>query len=259
MRPPMAEMRAMIAATASRHPNPVGTLNCANSRYITRFAIARTPIGSGIIRFRQLRAAMISRAARAQRAMGKARSTAALSQSGSAAEIRQTMRPSSQSATSPISRAPRIGGRPVQVGIAVSMKPAMAAGTKPNSIAWMCHVNGSKRLGKVAPVTKRAIHRASASAAQTAAARKKGRNARDHRAAARSCAEARVAIATTHLAVAARRPAPGADSAVSWTHDTSQTAVRVCAGANPLWTLPPQSVPSSAIRKICVGWRIVRC
>ncbi|HEY6577839.1 MAG TPA: hypothetical protein VIY09_00825 [Rhizomicrobium sp.] len=56
----------------------------------------------------------------------------------------------------------------------MSMNPAMAAGTKPNGIAWMCHVSGSKRLGNVSPARKRALHRASASAAQTAAARTKG-------------------------------------------------------------------------------------
>ena len=109
------------------------------------------------------------------------------------------MRPSSQSAASPISGAPLIGGRPVQLGIAVSMKPAIAAGTKPNSMAWMCQESGSKRLGSTPPVMKRTIHRASASAAQIAAARKKGRNASDQRAAARLATAVEVAIATARL------------------------------------------------------------
>ena len=79
------------------------------------------------------------------------------------------------------------------------MKPAIAAGTKPNSIAWMCQESGSKRLGNVPPVMKRTIHKASASAAQTAAARKKGRNARDHRLAGGLSAATGATIATTHL------------------------------------------------------------
>ena len=60
------------------------------------------------------------------------------------------------------------------------MKPAIAASTKPNSMAWMCQVSGSKRVGKAPPVKKTTIQSASASAAHKAAARKTDRNAKDH-------------------------------------------------------------------------------
>ncbi len=66
---------------------------------------------------------------------GKLTSMAAASPKGSHAEIKQAIRPASHSRARHPSKAPWIGLRPVQFGIAVSMKPAMAASTKPNSIS----------------------------------------------------------------------------------------------------------------------------
>ena len=48
-----------------------------------------------------------------------------------------------------------MGRRPVQFGIAVRRNPAIAAGTNPNSISWMCQPSGSNRLGNVIPARKR--------------------------------------------------------------------------------------------------------
>src|SRR5579871_4389581 len=105
----------------------------------------------------------------------------------------------------------------------------------------MCQGNGSKRLGKVPPVRKSSIHRASASAAQRAATRKKGRKASDHKVAGGICSESRAAAVTTHLArpanphlsLAADRSAPWVYFAVSRGQDTRNTRREVCARANP--------------------------
>ena len=86
------------------------------------------------------------------------------------------MRPSSHNPASSASGLPLTGSRPVQFGIAVSRKPAIAAITKPNSISWICQASGSNRLGRVVPVANMTIQTASATADQRPAARKKGRN-----------------------------------------------------------------------------------
>ena len=48
--------------------------------------------------------------------------------------------------------------------------------TKPNSISWICQASGSNRLGRAAPVINITIQSASATADQSPAARKNGRN-----------------------------------------------------------------------------------
>jgi hypothetical protein len=65
------------------------------------------------------------------------------SQGGISAEIRET-RPNNHNPARSASCAPFTGRRPVQFGIAVSKKPAMAAITKPNSISWTCQASGSR-------------------------------------------------------------------------------------------------------------------
>jgi hypothetical protein len=263
IRPPIAEMRAMIAARARRHPSPAGTPYPASSRYVSRSATAMTPIGIGIMRLRQLCGATISRTATTQSTTGNARSTAAASQSGRTTETRQAIRPTSQSTASPTSGAPWIGGRPVQLGIAVSMKPAMVAGTKPNSMAWMCQESGSKRLSSAPPVVKRTIHKVSASAAQITAARKKGRNARAHRPAPGLATIVGAAIATARLLGA--RPflrsgpivvLPGSsdDSVRSCINDTSGADADVCrANGSQMRSLSRTHPPRSAISRRAGG------
>ena len=70
---------------------------------------------------------------------------------------------------------PAIGSRPVQFGIAVSRKPAIAAPAKPNSISCRCQAKGAKTLGNVTAPPKVAIQKASAATAQNAAPKKNGR------------------------------------------------------------------------------------
>ena len=135
----------------------------------------RTDTAAIIGRFRQFRPARISRATTPASTAGNERSTTAASHAGTRAEIRQAMRPSSHKAASSPSGAPLTGGCPVQLGSAVSRNPAIVAMTKPNSISWMCHASGSKRLGRLPPDAKTTIHTSSAAADHTPPARKNGR------------------------------------------------------------------------------------
>jgi len=145
------------------------------SRCISRSAMPRTDTAAIIGRFRQFRPARISRATTPASTAGNERSTTAASPAGTRAEIRQAMRPSSHKAASSPSGAPLTGGRPVQLGSAVSRNPAIVAMTKPNSISWMCQASGSKRLGRLPPDAKTTIHTSSAAADHIPPARKNGR------------------------------------------------------------------------------------
>ena len=55
-------------------------------------------------------------------------------------------RPASQTSTRTARGDPWSGNRPVQFGIAVSRKPVMMAGTKPNSSSWTCQSRGEKAV-----------------------------------------------------------------------------------------------------------------
>jgi hypothetical protein len=91
------------------------------------------------------------------------------------AETRQAIRPIAHRVTSSASGKPRTGSRPVQLGTAVSRKPAAAAITNPNSISWTCHVRASKRVGSVSLPKYIDSHSASEIAAQLPAAKNMGR------------------------------------------------------------------------------------
>src|SRR6056297_58266 len=87
--------------------------------------------------------------------------------------------PSSQSPASSASDRPARGAAPVQLVIAVSRKPAIAAGTKPYSISCACHwlVNGRG----AAICSRNATQRRTLNAPYRAASRKKERNPKARR------------------------------------------------------------------------------
>ena len=157
MRPAITEIRTITVASPSRHPSPDGTATPSASRCISRLAIPRTPTGATIGKLRQFRPTTISRATTPTSTTGKDRSAAMAIHAGTSAESRQAMRPSSHNPASSASGLPLTGSRPVQFGIAVSRKPAIAAITKPNSISWICQASGSNRLGTVVPVANMTI------------------------------------------------------------------------------------------------------
>ena len=80
------------------------------------------------LRFRQLRPAMISRAAAAATSVRKLASTSIAASQPVSAENVTVMRPAIQTTTSASKGIPRIGRRPVQFGIAVNRKPVITAG-----------------------------------------------------------------------------------------------------------------------------------
>jgi hypothetical protein len=59
--------------------------------------------------------------------------------------------------------------------MAVSRKPAIAAVTKPNSNSWKCQTTGENAVGRSKVPRGIRIHSTMAKAAQSPAARKKGR------------------------------------------------------------------------------------
>ena len=71
---------------------------------------------------------------------------------------------------------PAIGSRPVQLGMAVNMKPAMTAPTKPNSISCRCQAKASNAVGIVICPASTHSQSASATTAHSAPPRKKGLN-----------------------------------------------------------------------------------
>jgi hypothetical protein len=130
-------------------------------------------------------------------------------------------------------------------------------------------VSGSKRVGRAAPVKKMTIQSASASAAYKAAAKKKGRNAKDH--------SATGWLGARPLRYRFRHHTPASPAATSPSarkHNQAAVGRRiqslmadvtlcesttVCARANPISDGPRQSAASSAIRRISDVFRIVRC
>jgi len=128
-------------------------------------------------------------------------------------------------------------------------------------MAWMCQESGSKRLGKMPPVMKTTIHKASASAAQIAAARKNGRKAKDHKLAGGLLIERGAAVATIHLVrwwIPLRRGstetalASRTDTAAARFNNMARTGAKVCASAT-LLTARCQSGASSEILRISEG------
>ena len=206
-RPPTTEISTITPARPRRHPRPGGAAMPAASSCIKRSAIARTVTGATIGRLRQFRPATISRAITPANATGKARSAATASQTGISAETRPAIRPSSHKPAKLASGSPLTGSRPVQFGIAVNRKPAIAASAKPNSISWMCQVKGSNRLGSTPPLARMVIHSASAAADQTAAARKNGRNPRVRKAGTERPAKRSAAMLMMHHRQGAPPPA----------------------------------------------------
>lgn len=73
---------------------------------------------------------------------------------GSAPAAANATRPASHSIVSATSGAPAKPRVPVQLGTAVSRKPAIAAPMKPNSISWPCHRNGGSVADGTRPVAK---------------------------------------------------------------------------------------------------------
>ena len=92
------------------------------------------------------------------------------------AEAAIAARPQAHAAARPNNGAPCRGKRPLQLGMAVSRKPATAAMAKPCTISWACQASGSIAIGSsMRPVSRRS-HSSIDSAAHTAAPRKNGRN-----------------------------------------------------------------------------------
>jgi hypothetical protein len=175
IRPATTEISAITAARPRRHPSPVGQAAPTVSRCISKLAKARTTTAPIIGRLRQLLPATTSRATTPTSINGNDKSAEIASQGGKSAEIMQETRPNNHNPARSASGAPFNGRCPVQFGIAVSRKPAIAAITKPNSISWTCQVSGSNRVGIVLPVANMTIHSNSANADHNPAARKKGR------------------------------------------------------------------------------------
>ncbi len=91
------------------------------------------------------------------------------------AEKATATRPIIQNRTSVPSGQPWSGSRPVQLGMAVRRKPAIAAATNPKISSWKCQAMGSNAVGSaMAPLSVR-IQTAMEKQAQRPAARKKGR------------------------------------------------------------------------------------
>jgi hypothetical protein len=65
---------------------------------------------------------------------------------------------------------------PVQLGTAVSRKPATVAPMNPNSISWPCHSVGGQSVTRVVPRAKLAAHQGTKTTAASPEARKNGRN-----------------------------------------------------------------------------------
>src|SRR5690606_39907200 len=72
-------------------------------------------------------------------------STANTSHPGKMPALHITTRPATHSSTRASRPRPCRGGAPVQLHMAVSRKPAIAAGTSPISISWACHCMGFMR------------------------------------------------------------------------------------------------------------------
>jgi len=170
------EIRAATVAIASRKPRPAVCATPSSSKWVSRLLMASMAKTAAIGRLRQLPPAKISRSTTAQNATGKARSSTAAAQGPISADRPTAARPRAQSPTSSAKPGPRSGSRPVQLGIAVSRKPAITAATKPNSISWACQVAGSKAVGRATTPTRPPSQSATARADHIPAARKNGRN-----------------------------------------------------------------------------------
>ncbi len=91
------------------------------------------------------------------------------------AENATASRPAIQASTSTRSGPPRTGRRPVQLGMAVSRKPPMAATWKPKTISWMCQSTGEKAVGTSTCPVMTAIQTRRVTPACSGAKRKNGR------------------------------------------------------------------------------------
>ena len=159
--------------------------------------------------------------------------------------------PAATEPASSASGAPLTGSRPVQFGMAVSRKPAIAAITKPNSISWICQVSGSKRLGRAIPVANMMIHSASAIAAQSPAARKNGRNALGEESWCRTDA--------LHLSAAMliRAPPTGGRGRDARTRDERAATKRGKSGRS--FTMKSQAISSAPSAKTTSPGRRIHC
>ncbi len=127
-------------------------------------------------RFRQLRPTMISRPTTSPKITRKARSAIAVKVPPAIVEKATQMRPRSHNKTSTARGQPCKGKRPVQLGIAVSKNPAMAATTTPNTISWKCQATESNSDGSASVPARSGIQSPMATQAHTPAQRKNGRN-----------------------------------------------------------------------------------
>lgn len=110
------------------------------------------------------------------RTAGKARSTVATSSAGQCAEVASMTRANSQRTASSTRGPPAKPFDPVQLGTAVSRKPATAAPRKPKSISCPCQTLGAHVLSSGAPKAHTAIQRGMSTSAERPAARNAIRN-----------------------------------------------------------------------------------
>ena len=199
MRPATTEISTITAARPRRHPRPGGAAMPAASSCIKQIGgrenghRARPSAGCASSARRRSRAR-----SRPTKATGKARSAAMASQTGISAETRPAIRPSSHKPAKLASGSPLTGSRPVQFGIAVNRKPAIAAIAKPNSISWMCQVKRIEPAGQRAAACEDGDPQRERSRRPEAAARKNGRNPRVRKAGTERPAERSAAMLMPH-------------------------------------------------------------
>ena len=202
-RPPIRPISMVTTAMPSRQPYSPSIASSVTSAWIMALAASSPDSATGIGRLRQFRPAKISRSTNAIRDARKARSQTAATPLPIRSENATAPRPSTQIANNIISGAPCSGLRPVQFGIAVNRKPAIAAATKPNSISCTCQETGSNAVGNAIVPSKTGSHSSIDSAPQNPAAKKNGRKPWSNIAAPANCHSG-----VAPFAAGVMRPAP---------------------------------------------------
>ena len=181
IRPPTRLMSISRVAMPSRLPAFAAAAQPSASAWTRALPVSSNRSAASIGRLRQLRPATISRATTRRNASGKARSTAVAAPAPISPPNRVAARPAAHSSASAASGMPCSGSLPVQFGIAVSRKPATVAAPKPKTISWTCQTAGGSADGSAASPANATSQSGMAIAAQSADARKKGRNPADSR------------------------------------------------------------------------------